>query len=285
MRALCHRIWRLLFGVWVFSSAAWAWPALGTGPVEIEGLEDVFAGRDTVVYVEDLETGLSYAANVSKVTERHAPWSSFKIPHMLIALETGVVSNLNSMIAYDPKRRPRASYWPDNWAQDQTLETAFKRSAAWYFQDLVPLIGAEKYAGYLDHFDYGNRQTPAGNDSFWLGGPLKVSPKEQVDFLRQLLTEQLEVAPLNVILLESVSTLRSDDGFVLHGKTGSGPLKSGQFSGAFEGWFVGWLERPGKKPVVFALWTQAGSYREISKYRRSATEEILKRLDFLPLRW
>jgi beta-lactamase class D len=273
----------ILLLILLLTPAALAWPALPLKPVEIEVTQAFFNGNDTIVYLEDLETGMVFGVNPERCLERHPPFSSFKIPNMLIALETGTVEGLESPIPYDPTRRPEAGYWPPDWAQDQTLKSAFQRSAAWAFQDLALQIGNETYQGYLDHFTYGNGQ--ASGDAFWLDRSLEVSPKEQVDFLRKLLTGQLEVAPLHVDLLRDAAEIKEQDGLTLYGKTGAGPVRANDFEGEFEGWFVGWLERPDTPPVLFALWTKGDSYQAIKDYRRKATEQILEQAGYLPLSW
>ena len=242
-----------------------------------------FAGRDTVFYCEDLETGSIFAVNGKRIEERHPPFSTFKIPNLLIALETDTASGLEHKLPYDPVARPKYDFWPEDWAQDQTLESAFRRSAAWAFRDLAKQMGEEVYAGYLDHFHYGNLE--AKGDAFWLDRTLQISPKEQVDFLRRLLTKQLEVAPLNIDNLREVALLKKHAGIRLYGKTGSGPVKADDFDGEFEGWFVGWLERPTTAPVLFALWTRGQSYSEIKNYRLEASEQLLEQAGFLPLDW
>lgn len=262
---------------------AWAWPALPLGPTEIKAGPGFFAGNDTVVYLEDLENGMVYAVHPERVDDRHPPFSSFKIPNLLIALETGTVPDLSAPLPYDPVRRPAASYWPSDWAQDQTLKSAFQRSTAWAFQDLALQIGDEAYHGYLSYLGYGNEK--AQGDAFWLDRSLQISPKEQVDMLRKLLTEQLEFAPLHVEMLREAAQLKEKNGFVFYGKTGAGPVTSGEFDGPFEGWFVGWLERPSQAPVLFALWTKGPSFEAIKAYRREATEKILEQAGYLPLDW
>lgn len=273
----------VLFWLHCLTSLALAWPALPLGPIPMEAKAVDRTGNDTIIYVEDLHTGLVFAQQADRIEERHPPYSSFKIPNFLIALETGVADSPKMAIAYSPARRPEQAYWPDNWAQDQTLESAFRRSAAWAFQDLALRIGEETYAGYLKHFSYGNRQAPG--DAFWLGSPLTISVKEQVDFLRRLLTAQLEIAPLHLEALRQVARQKSNQGFTLFGKTGSGPVQDGDFGGEFQGWFVGWLERPNKAPVLVALWTRGSSYRAIKDYRRDTCVEVLEQLDYLPLGW
>lgn len=253
--------------------------------ISLAGDATLFGDRDVVFFAEDLSSGMRYAVQPERTRERHRPFSSFKIPNLLIALETGIVTSLDSKIAWDPNRRPSRDFWPKDWKQDQTLESAFKRSAVWYFQDLAIRVGAEKYRGYLRHFGYGNGKVPLGSDVFWLDGPLEVSPREQVGFLGQLVRGQLELALENRAMLDQVSTLRKFEGWVLHGKTGSGPVLKGQFDGPFEGWFVGWLERPKRRPVVFALWVEAPSFSSLKEFRREATELLLRRAGLLPKNW
>lgn len=234
-------------------------------------------GRDVVFYAEDLESGERYAYQRKRIEERHTPFSSFKIPNLLIALETGVAESLDHSIAYDPTRRPSESYWPDDWKQDLTLGKAFQVSAAWYFQELALRIGTPAYRGYLEHFGYGASDFAEGSDSFWLDGTLKVSPKEQATFLRRLLVGQLEVSPHNMTLLSKVSGLGSLGTGALHGKTGAGPLTHGAYDGPFEGWLVGWLERPGRKSVVFAVWASAPNFEALKAFRQETAERLLRR--------
>ena len=80
-------------------------------------------------------------------------------------------------------------------------------------------------------------------------------------------------------MLAQVSTVKTlGGGLVLHGKTGSGPVKANDFNGPFEGWFVGWLERPTARPVVYAAWAQAPSYSLLKDFRQEAAERMLERI-------
>src|SRR5688572_24631367 len=58
-----------------------------------------------------------------------APASTFKIPHALIALETGVVTNSHAVVKWDGSEQQFAS-----WKRDHSLDSAIKWSALWYFQ-------------------------------------------------------------------------------------------------------------------------------------------------------
>jgi beta-lactamase class D len=222
---------------------------------------------------------LSNAPSVISPHLRHTPWSTFKIPNLMIALETGVAPSLDYALPWDPQRRPRASYWPEDWAQTQTLASAFKRSAAWYFQDLSLKIGSENYRKWLKSFHYGNLNVQNRDDAFWLNHTLQISPVEQVDFLSALLTGQLKVSQKTIQALDQVAflgTLSAKD--TLYGKTGSGPLVLNHFDGAFEGWLVGYVKRQSQKPMIYALYVKGSNFKEIAKFRQQMSEAILKTL-------
>jgi beta-lactamase class D len=276
MRTLCALFLLTLL------TPSWAGPPGVFDPQELSraGDEVWLDGRQLVFYAEDLATGERYAYQRDRIKERHPPFSSFKIPNLLIALETGAATGLDHRIAYEPARRPAESHWPEDWRQEQTLETAFKRSAAWYFQDLALAIGPDAYRGYLGHFGYG--QGASNSDAFWLDRSLVVSPKEQASFLRRLLIGQLEVSPNNIALLAQVSRAKSFGDLVLHGKTGAGPVTPGRFDGPFEGWYVGWLHRPSGKPVVFATWVAAPGFESLKDFRQQAAETMLQRMGMIP---
>ena len=183
-------------------------------------LRDEIADRFVVFYAKDLSTGSVFAYRPEAVDVRHPPFSTFKIPNLLIALETGVARSLDHERVWDPQRRPPEAYWPDDWRENQTLETAFRRSVPWYFQDVAKEVGSARYRDALTRFGYGNVAVPDGNDSFWLDGPLEISPREQVAFIERLLLGQLDLRPETVDAIRAVSVISESAGYVLHGKTG-----------------------------------------------------------------
>ncbi|MXQ12838.1 class D beta-lactamase [Microvirga makkahensis] len=248
------------------------------------------ADRHVTFYAVDSEAGVQYAFNPKDIDERHPPFSSFKIPNLMIALETGVASNLNHVRKWDQNRRPAAEYWPVDWRQDQTLGSAFMRSAAWYFQDLALEIGAKRYREYLQRFRYGNANVPEGSDTFWLDDPdaarrLLISPREQVAFIKNAIEGQFELRTDTLTAFKKVAELQNEGGYKLYGKTGSGPVQAGNLDGAFQGWLVGLVERPQKKPVFYALYARGPGYSSILKFRRDFAETLLKEIGALPVNW
>ncbi len=238
--------------------------------------------RSVVFYAIDLESDGHFAFQPDRVDERRTPYSTFKIPNLLIALETGVASSLEDGREWDRERRPPADYWPDTWRRDQTLESAFKRSAVWYFQDIALEVGGERYRALLRDYEYGNGEAPDGNDIFWLNGPLAISPKEQARFLERLVMGQLDLDPSMMDAIRAVSLLETVSGHRVYGKTGAGPVTPGDFDGAFEGWLVGWVERPASRPVVYALFVEGPSFQSIAEFRIEMTLGMLRVVGALP---
>lgn len=244
---------------------------------------DLDIGSRKLVFVALSATGDCWITNVDDVDVRRPPWSTFKIPHFLIARETGAVSNIHKSTAWDANKYPRQAYWPETWAQSHTLQSAFRHSAAWYFQELVPTVGTQAYVEWLARFDYGNQRVPTGNNGFWLDRSLTVSPMEQVNFLWCIATHQCQVSPTSLAEFELTSLDEKRSDVSVFAKPGAGPLVAGNFDGEFEGWYVGYARDANSKPVAaFALYAQAKSFAELRTFRKIFALEALTHLGVLP---
>ena len=115
------------------------------------------------------------------------------------------------------------------WLQDQTLESAFRRSAVWYYRELALRVGAEAMQTRLSRLGYGNADISSGLDSFWLGGSLRISPREQVALLARLARGEVPFSPEHVATLRRIMVLDQGEGWTLSGKTGLGELGLGRF--------------------------------------------------------
>lgn len=78
--------------------------------------------------------------------------STFKILNTLIALDEGVIADDTEILRWDRKDRGVPA-----WNHDQTLETAFRSSCVWAYQELARRIGTEKYVVHLRRAAYGKR--------------------------------------------------------------------------------------------------------------------------------
>lgn len=262
--------------------AASAAPCSKPLPLELSPLSAEI-GKRQVVFVASDFAGNCWVTDASRALERQTPWSSFKIPHTLIALETKALSGPDEVIEWPPARHPAQAYWPKDWAQAQTLATAFARSTAWFYKELVPRIGAPVYRQWLASMRYGNASVAPGNDSFWLDGTLKISPAEQVEFLQCLLESGCGFSSASIGGLDAVALEGEAAGMKLFGKTGSGPQRSGDFDGPFEGWYVGYVrDSRHRGTAAFALFVRGASFAEIAAFRRRFAVTLLQRLGLWP---
>jgi beta-lactamase class D len=116
------------------------------------------------------------------------PASTFKIPHALAALDGGVLSSVHERIPYDGSEVPFES-----WKRDHDLASAMRDSVVWYFQRIAERLGLDREKAYLKAFEYGNQDASGPLTSFWLGSSLRISPDQQLLFLRRFFEGKLPV--------------------------------------------------------------------------------------------
>ena len=237
-----------------------------------EGVEGTF-----VLYDADAARYVRY--NPERARERFLPASTFKIPNSLIALETGVVPDVDRVLAWDSAAAPRRDWWPAPWSRSHDMRSAFAHSVVWYYQELARRIGAERMQRHLDRFGYGNRDLSGGIDRFWLSGGLRISPDEQVEFLRRFYEGELGISPRATQAVKEIMVLESTPEYRLSGKTGTAELSEERELG----WLVGYVERAGKV-YYYALNVEGEDvFEEWSRERRrEVAKRILRDLDVLP---
>lgn len=171
--------------------------------------------------------------NKSQFENEYSPASTFKICNSLIGLETGVISDENFTIQWDSVHRNEI------WDRDFDLKDAFKNSAVWYYQEMARRVGGERMNYWLKKAGYGNADTSGGIDHFWLEGGLRITPEQQIGFLRKLYFESLPFSKRAMEITKKIMILQQDSDFILRGKTGWGfdDIKNIDI-----GWFVGYVE-------------------------------------------
>lgn len=186
---------------------------------------------------------------------RNSPASTFKVALALAGYESGLLADAqNPLWPYQDSYRS----WDADWKKKPTDPTSWlKDSVVWYSRLLVQKMGRRTLQNFVDGFDYGNRNLSGTVDfkeplpeAVWVDSSLRISPVEQVDFLRKLVNRQLPLQPATYDKAFAViPTYPGPDGWTVHGKTGSG---SQDAPNHFQyGWFVGWAEK-GDRKVVFA---------------------------------
>lgn len=206
-------------------------------------LSEHFSGADPnqatfVVYHAASEQIIRH--NPARAQQQFLPASTFKIPNALIALETGVAEGPEHMIPWDSSRPRGAGFWSPSWSTDQTLASAMRTSAYWYYQEIARKIGTQRMQAYLDQFNYGNRSLHGGIDQFWLNGGLRISPDEQALFLEAMYNNKLGLREKTTRMLKEMILLEDAPDYQISGKTGTAEATAGELL-----WLVGYLERDG----------------------------------------
>ncbi|MCF8241469.1 MAG: hypothetical protein K9J16_08770 [Melioribacteraceae bacterium] len=244
----------------------------------IEELGEISDSGSSIIIYDFQNDSYSYF-NRDVCKQRFDPKSTFKIPNSIIALETGVLEDENSIIKWDSLKNPREDLWKElklDWARDHSLYSAFQNSVVWYYQEAARRIGGKTMQEYLDKFDYGNKNISDGIDQFWLTGSLKISAVEQVQFLKKFLLKELEISDNTYEVVRKIMKQYETNEYTISYKTGGGYLAGNRAIG----WIVGLVERTDNK-YMFAFNTRNKDLLEIFKTRTAMLKSALTKLDII----
>lgn len=172
--------------------------------------------------------------NQDQISTPFTPASTFKIYNSLISLETKVVKNENVVFKWDGKERALSQ-----WNKDTDMRSAFKNSTVWYYQELARRVGEVQMKSWVKKANYGNGDVTGGIDTFWLSGGLRITPVEQIDFLRRLHDNKLPFSKRSMKIVKDIMVVSDTLNAVIRAKPGSG--KQGQ---QYVGWYVGYITTP-----------------------------------------
>lgn len=194
------------------------------------------------------------------------PASTFKIPNSLIGLETGVVKDELTEFKWNG-----TTYQNQAWNKDQNLREAFQNSTVWYFQELARKIGDKHMKKFLAQFNYGNQNTGGEIDKFWLSGELRISPLQQLEFLKGLWNEELKLSKKTTKTMKKVFVAEKKGESTLYAKTGWGFT-----DGSDIGWYMGVVEN-GNSTYLFihALVSKDSRLELFGDARKSIARRIL----------
>lgn len=216
----------------------------------------------------NVKTGKKIFVNHQRCLKQFSPASTFKIPNSLIALQTRAVSSIHDTIRYNGIEKPI-----EEWNRDHDLQSAFKYSVVWYYQDIANRIGDSTMKFWLDTLkDYGTMTRAGRIDNFWLDGSLVISALEQAVFLEKLYKGTLPFSKTTMDTVKQLMLIEDNPNYKLRGKTGAA-LQSKT------GWFVGWVEK-GEDAFIFAtnISTKDSLDRQFLGTRVSLTKKLLNKL-------
>lgn len=181
--------------------------------------------------------------------ERVTPASTFKVALAAMGYDSGVLEDADNPVL---PFKPGYPDWREVWKQPTGPAGWMRESVVWYSQRITEKLGAQRLSGYARSFGYGNADFSGdpgkgnGLERAWIGSSLKISPREQIAFLRRLVRGELPVTREAVRSTMAIVERRSVDGWAIRGKTGSAfPRRA---DGSFDrargwGWYIGWAER------------------------------------------
>ncbi|NTW83395.1 MAG: class D beta-lactamase [Chlorobiaceae bacterium] len=185
--------------------------------------------------IRSLRSGKNYVHNEGRAKCRVSPASTFKIFNSLILLQEHAVTLDENLLKWNGTHYD----YPD-WNRDQTLESAFRVSCVWYYQELARRIGTAKYLKYLTGTGYGRLSEQFDASSFWLDGSLVISPVEQLEFLKNVYLRKLPFSSSAYDKLADIMVSDKGPGYTVRAKTGWAARAEPQI-----GWYVGYVETAG----------------------------------------
>ncbi len=182
------------------------------------------------------------------INEQISPCSTFKMTLSLMGYDAEILQD-----EINPTWDFQEGYddFLPAWRAPQTPTSWMKYSCVWYAKLLALELGLKKVQSYLSSFGYGNQDISGGltkpgpADPAWINSSLKISPKEQVDFVQKMLLAKLPISPkatqMTKILLFKENL---PGGWQLFGKTGwSGSDVTKDGKTLEHSWFIGWVEK------------------------------------------
>jgi beta-lactamase class D len=248
------------------------WPIFAQA--EDAAIADLFskAGVNGTLVIESVKTGQRFVHNDTRAREPFTPASTFKVLNTLIALEERVIAGANSEIPWDGTRYEIAA-----WNGDQTLESAFKVSCVWCYQELARRVGMSKYPAYLRQAKYGQFREPLDGEQFWLDGSLTISAVQQVAFLKQVVERSLPYRASSYETLKTIMLVEEGPRYRLYAKSG---WAARTVPGV--GWYVGYVEAGGDT-WLFALNVGTRSAADLP-LRKQIALDALRAKGVLPTR-
>ncbi len=188
-----------------------------------------------VILIYNPQTQIYTSNDFERSEKGFPPASTFKIPNSIIALETGVVENVNTLFKWDGQKRAFKM-----WEQDLIFENVFKKSCLPCYQEIARNIGVDSMTAYLKKLNYSPnvKVDSASLDLFWINGKSTISAFEQIDFLSRFYHSKLPISERTEKIVKEIMLIDEKSNYRLSGKTGWYVNEDENL-----GWFVGYVEK------------------------------------------
>nr|WP_240067731.1 OXA-679 family carbapenem-hydrolyzing class D beta-lactamase OXA-1051 [Acinetobacter calcoaceticus]UHO07590.1 class D beta-lactamase OXA-1051 [Acinetobacter calcoaceticus] len=195
-----------------------------------------------VIVIKDGQNIDTYGNDLTRANTQYVPASTFKMLNALIGLENNKAT-VDEVFKWDGKKR---SY--SIWEKDMNLGEAMKLSAVPVYQELAKRIGLDLMQKEVKRVDFGNSNIGTKVDEFWLVGPLKITPIQEVEFADKLAHEELPFKQQVQKQVQDMLLIKEVEGNKIYAKSGWGMNVTPQV-----GWLTGWVEQPNGKKIAFSL--------------------------------
>jgi beta-lactamase class D len=221
----------------------------------------------------------SFIKQEGNCDEQVTPASTFKLALSLMGFDSGyLVDETLPALPFHEGYVARL----DSWKATTNPRYWIENSVVWFSQQITEWLGKDRFQHYVSAFQYGNQDLSGdsgknnGLTRAWLSSSLKISPKEQINFLNRLIKRELPVSPHAFELTERISLVTTlANGWEVHGKTGSGQVTIAEGTQADTGWFIGWAKKDAKA-ITFA-------YRIVDEQKESTFPGARAKAAFLEL--
>ncbi len=193
------------------------------------------AGVEGTFVLYDVAEDTYVGVDRKRAETRFIPASTFKVPHTLIGLAEGAVTDVDQVLPYGGEPQPYSS-----WERDMSLRDALPISNVPVYKGLARRITLERMAENIALMGYGNQDIGSVVDRFWLVGPLTISAIEQSVFLAELAQNELPYPADLQEQVHDITLVEQGEDWALHAKTGWTDAPDPEI-----GWWVGWVVKEG----------------------------------------
>lgn len=187
---------------------------------------------------------------------RVTPASTFKVAISLMGFDAGVLKDEHAPTLDFHTGYPDWGGAP--WREPTDPARWMKLSIFWYSEQVAQALGQARFQQYTSAFGYGNADASSkqgelsGVMGAWVNASLRISPLEQVAFMRKIVRRTLPVSAHAYDMTERITLIDAQPGgWTVHGKTGTGSPGLKYDAAHAYGWFVGWATK-GPRTLVFA---------------------------------
>ena len=157
------------------------------------------AGVKGGIYIYNLHKNEFTIFDRQRMDTAFSPASTSKIIHSLIFLDSEVIKDENEVLKWDGKKR-----WVEEWNKDHNLQTALKVSALWFYVEVSKRVGESKMQHYYDAANYGNAKINDFGTSYWVKGDLRITPRQQVEFLVKFYRNELPFSERSTNIVKDI---------------------------------------------------------------------------------